>query len=130
MPFRWTILLFFGLTFTSTIAWADDWPQWLGPQRDGVWREDKILAKFPQGGPKVRWRTPIAEGYSGPSVANGKVYITDRVRAKGVANPEDSFDKKAKVAGVERVLCLNESDGAILWKYEYPVEYRISYAGG
>src|SRR5262249_41060149 len=37
-------------------AGADDWPQWLGPQRDGVWRETGILEKFPKGGPKVRWR--------------------------------------------------------------------------
>ena len=44
-------------------AFADDWPQWLGPQRDGVWREAGIAAKFPPGGPKVRWRTAIGEGY-------------------------------------------------------------------
>jgi hypothetical protein len=48
---------------------ADDWPQWLGPQRDGVWRERGIAATFPKGGPKVRWRTSISEGYSGPAVA-------------------------------------------------------------
>ena len=42
---------------------ADDWPQWLGPKRDGVWRETGLLAKFPQGGPNVRWRTPISEGF-------------------------------------------------------------------
>src|SRR5215831_16799539 len=50
---------------------ADDWPQWLGPQRDSVWRETGILDKFPAGGPKVRWRTPIGGGYAGPAVAKG-----------------------------------------------------------
>jgi outer membrane protein assembly factor BamB len=34
---------------------ADDWPQWMGPQRDNVWREKGILKKFPAGGPKVLW---------------------------------------------------------------------------
>src|SRR6516225_2909052 len=130
MPIRSTFTLFLGLALASSAARADDWPQWLGPKRDGVWREAGILAKFPPGGPKVRWRAPISEGYSGPSVAGGKVYITDRVRTKGVANPKDPFDKKVRVAGVERVLCLNEADGAVVWKHEYPCEYRISYPAG
>ena len=64
--FALPIVLFF-----VTAVHADDWPQWLGPKRDGVWREIGLLAKFPQGGPKVRWRKPINEGYSGPSVAKG-----------------------------------------------------------
>ena len=91
--------------------------------------ETGLLTKFPAGGPKVRWCTPIGEGYSGPSVAEGKVYVTDRVRAKGANNPDNAF-KKNPVAGVERVLCLNEADGKILWTHEYPCEYRISYASG
>ena len=37
---------------------ADDWPQWLGPQRDAVWRESGIVEKFSADGPPVRWRTP------------------------------------------------------------------------
>ncbi len=116
-------------TFTDFVG-ADDWPQWLGPQRDGVWRETGILAKFPQGGPKVRWRTPLGEGYSGPAVANGKVYITDRVLAKGTKNPANAFDRKTRVNGVERILCLNEADGKVLWQHEYDCTYKISYASG
>jgi outer membrane protein assembly factor BamB len=129
MTLRTTLAIVFGLGITTAVS-ADDWPQWLGPQRDGVWREQGILAKFPKGGPKVRWRTPIAEGYSGPSVANGKVYVTDRIRPKGVANPNDAFDKKTRVPGVERVLCLNEADGTVIWQKEYECTYQISYAAG
>ena len=106
-----TLIALAFLGFTASAIRADDWPQWLGPTRDGVWRETGILAKFPAGGPKVRWKTPVGEGYSGPSVANGKVYVTDRIRAKGVENPKSAFDKKTKVRGMERVLCLNEADG-------------------
>ena len=62
---------------------ADDWPQWLGPKRDGVWRETGIIEKFPEGGPKVRWRTPINPGYTGPAVVGGKVFVMDRVLAEG-----------------------------------------------
>ena len=129
MHIRWLAVLML-LAFTTAAARADDWPQWLGPKRDGVWRESGIIEKFPAGGPKVRWRVPIGEGYSGPSVANGKVYVTDRVRDKGVENPKSAFDKKTKVRGVERVLCLNEADGAKIWMQEYPCEYQISYASG
>ena len=111
-------------------AFADDWPQWLGPQRDGVWRETNIVERFPKDGPKVLWRTPIGEGYSGPAVSHGKVYVTDRILAKGAATPKDSFDTKSRVAGKERVLCLDEKTGAILWTHEYDCPYQISYAAG
>jgi outer membrane protein assembly factor BamB len=131
MQIRWNrariVAILFALSLAAVDARADDWPQWLGPKRDGVWRETGILAKFPPGGPKVRWRTPIGEGYSGPSVANGKVYVTDRVAAN---NPKSGFSKKARVAGNERVLCLNEADGKIIWKHEYPCDYQIDYPSG
>ena len=74
-------------------AKADDWPQWLGPKRDGVWRERDIIKKFPTGGPKVNWRVPIGGGYAGPAVANGRVFIMDRQLAKDTANPDNQFDR-------------------------------------
>jgi outer membrane protein assembly factor BamB len=110
-------------------AAADDWPQWLGPRRDGVWREDGILDRFPPGGPAVRWRTPVGGGYAGPAVAGGRVYVTDRVLAPGVRNPDDPF-QKANVAGQERVLCLDEASGKVLWTHAYPCKYEISYPCG
>ncbi len=58
---------------------ADDWPQWLGPRRDGVWRESGSGERFPDGGPRLRWRTGIGGGYSGPAVADGRVFVMDRV---------------------------------------------------
>src|SRR4051794_22844210 len=111
------------------VAPADDWPQWLGPERDGIWREQGILAKFPQGGPKVLWRTPIGGGYAGPAISGGKVYITDRVLAPGASNPNDPFQKTA-TSGQERVLCLDEGSGKIVWQHSYDCVYRISYPCG
>ena len=108
---------------------ADDWPQWLGPQRDGVWRETGILERFPEGGPTVRWRTPIGSGYAGPAVANGRVVVMDRRLRQGTANPENAFDR-GSIPGTERVLCLRESDGAVLWTHEYDCAYTVSYAAG
>ena len=57
------------LTVLPAVVRADDWPQWMGPQRDGVWRETGVLTKFPADGPKVLWRAKVAGGYAGPAVA-------------------------------------------------------------
>lgn len=110
-------------------AAADDWPHWQGPQRDGVWREKGIIEKFPEGGPPVRWRTAIAAGYSSPVVAQGRVVLTDRPTSQTRGNPGGALDRTAE-AGRERVLCLDERDGRILWQYDYECAYNISYPSG
>jgi outer membrane protein assembly factor BamB len=108
---------------------ADDWPQWLGPARDGVWRETGILEKFPAAGPKVLWRVPINGGYAGPAVAGGRVYVTDRVLAPGVKNPANPFATKP-IEGQERLLCLDAATGHTIWEHADPCTYTISYAAG
>ncbi len=110
-------------------ACADDWPQWLGPKRDGVWREAGILEAFPAEGLRFRWRTPIGGGYTGPAVAAGRVYVQDRKLARDSANPSNPFDR-GRIPGSERVLCLDEKDGRILWTHEYDCPYTVSYAAG
>jgi outer membrane protein assembly factor BamB len=108
---------------------GDDWPQWLGPKRDGIWRETGILDKFPPNGPKKAWRTAVGGGYAGPAVADGYVYVTDRILAEGAKNPDNPFSD-SKVEGTERVLCLDAKDGKEKWKHEYACTYRISYPAG
>lgn len=89
---------------------AEDWPQWRGKDRLGIWNESGILRKFPVGGPKRVWSAPIANGYAGPSVADGRVFVTD-------------YRKGTGRAGVERVLCLDEQTGKLLWSKEWAVDY-------
>src|SRR5712691_7653253 len=108
---------------------ADDWPQWLGPGRNSVWRETGIVEKFTAGGPPLLWKTAIGGGYGGPAVTAGRVYVLDRQLAKGADNPADPFER-VTIRGTERVLCLNESDGKILWKHAYDCPYTISYPSG
>ena len=64
---------------TISLARADDWPQWRGLARDGVWRETGIIERFE--GPRIpiKWSAEIASGYSGPTVSDGRVFVTDRV---------------------------------------------------
>jgi outer membrane protein assembly factor BamB len=94
-------------------ALAEDWPEWRGRGRTGVWRENGVLDRFPDTGLKVRWRAPVRGGYAGPAVAGGRVFVTDYG------------------GGVERIRALDERSGAPLWKHEWPAEYRgIDYAHG
>lgn len=96
-------------------AQADEWPQWRGPQRDGVWRETGIVETFDSPQITTRWRTPIGAGYSGPTVAAGRVYLCDRV-----LEPEQQ----------ERILCLDAKTGKPIWTYAYPCLYTIGYKAG
>jgi len=129
---RWvtTILALVALgPFASATNPANDWPQWLGPNRDGVWRESGLAQSFPPGGPKVLWRAPIGTGYSGPSVALGRVYVMDRQRPIG-ADGKPARPTRAGIPGKERVLCLDAGDGKTIWKHEYDCPYKISYPSG
>src|SRR5690348_8510730 len=122
-------VLVFAFWVGAGLAFADDWPQWLGPQRDSVWRETGIIEKFPAAGPPVRWRAQIGAGYSGPIVAQGRVYLTERRLAQDASNPADPF-QRGSIRGGERVLCFNEADGQLLWKQEYDCPYTVSYPAG
>jgi outer membrane protein assembly factor BamB len=108
---------------------ADSWPQWFGPKRDGIWRETGVVSKFPKGGPKVLWRAPLGTGYSGPSVAGGRVYVMDRKRALD-KDGKPLRPTRAGHPGTERVLCLDARTGNEIWKREYDCPYTISYASG
>ena len=111
----------------TVTARADDWPQWMGPGRDNVWRESGILETFPKGGPRIVWRAPVAGGYSGPAMAEDRVFVTDYVTADNVKVA--NFERK-QFTGKERILCLDAASGKELWKHEYPVRYGISYPSG
>jgi outer membrane protein assembly factor BamB len=132
LPARRATLGLWTLLAVAMQARADDWPQWLGPLRDGVWRETGIVEKFSDGGPPVRWRSPVASGYAGPAVASGRVFVTDRVLAQGAENHKEPFPiRPAKgIPGSERVLCLNNADRKLLWKHEYDCPYTCSYPLG
>ena len=110
----WAGVLIVGL-LGFTESRADDWPQWRGPNRDGVWRETGLLETIPATGLKVRWRARIGNGYSGPVVAQGRVFVTDHLV------PSE----------VERVLCFEEATGQPLWVHSYPCDYEdMEYGNG
>ena len=121
------LLCFLG--FSNSVCLGQEWSQWLGNQRDGVWREKDILEKFPPGGPKVLWRLPIGGGYSGPAVQGGRVFLTDRVLETGAKDPQNLF-QRANSKGNERVFCFDAETGKTIWQHSYPCQYSISYPCG
>ncbi len=94
---------------------ADDWPQWRGPTRDGVWHEKGIITRFESDEIPLKWRVPIGAGYSAPTVADGLVFVTDRI---------------TEPTQTERVHCFNEQTGETVWQYAYECKYEIGYTAG
>jgi outer membrane protein assembly factor BamB len=113
-------VLLSAVILTNAESSGDDWPEWRGAGRLGVWNETGILEAFPASGLKPLWRTPIQAGYAGPSVAAGRVFLTDSRRTQ--AN-----------RAIERALAIDERTGAVLWTQEWPADYtgqQLIYAIG
>ncbi len=101
---------------------ADDWPEWRGRGRLGVWTETGIVETLPVGGLPVQWRIPIGGGYAGPAVADGRVFVTDARRL----DPRNT-------EVVERLVVLDEQSGEIRWTHQWETNYaglQLAYAIG
>lgn len=86
-----------------------DWPQFLGPKRNGVYGGPAISNSWPASGPPVLWRRPVGEGFSGAVVQAGRLILFHRLQ------------------GRERVECLETRNGRPLWRYDYPTDYRDDF---
>lgn len=94
-----TIASIVSLLLFPSFATADDWSQWRGEQRDGKSSEKGLLAKWPEGGPKLIWQSKnLGSGYSTPSVVGEKLFV--------IANQGNEK---------EEVLALSTANGNKLW---------------
>ena len=101
-------------------VFGEDWPEWRGKGRLGIWSETEILREFPKSGLKVKWRHRLGSGYSGPAVSNGLVFVAD-------------FLPKTGNDGTERLMALDEKTGRHIWTHSWKVNYvglARSYALG
>jgi outer membrane protein assembly factor BamB len=99
---RWLIL---GCLCAATIsARGDDWPQILGPGRNGI-SSEKLPDHLPLG-LKIKWGQPVGQGYAGPAVAADKLVLFHRVDGK------------------ERVAAFAAGTGEPLWTTDFPANYR------
>ena len=106
------LIAFVILSWVSQAAHADDWPEYRGKGRQAVWTETGILNEFPADGLLFAWRVPINDGYAGPAVAGGRVFVLD-------ARPVDTIGMEM----IERILCLDEETGETLWSHEWSADY-------
>jgi len=86
-----------------------DWPTFLGADRNGRSTETAILTRWPQNGPRLLWAVATGEGYSGPTVANGRLFL---------------FDRQGDQA---RLRAFDRETGRELWRSQYPMEYEDYY---
>jgi outer membrane protein assembly factor BamB len=129
MPETSPSLLVVLMACSAIAGFGDDWPHYLGPKHDAAWHEDGVRTELPMGKLKPKWSTAIGGGYSGPAVSKGRVFVMDRI-----APPFDPGEVKgnpnfirAEIPGNERILCLRESDGELIWKHEYDCPYSTAY---
>jgi outer membrane protein assembly factor BamB len=95
---RWLFAFFVCLSL-AFVSLAADWPQWRGPNRDGISKEVGLLKKWPEAGPKLLWQsTELGQGYGSPAVVGDRLYVTG---SKGMVD--------------EFVQALNLADGKSLW---------------
>ena len=105
-PFR--LCLCFLILFPFA-AYAEDWPQFLGPRQNGVSGETGLLDKWPTNGPPLVWEKAIGTGYGAPSV-RGNVFVFHH-----------------RIKNEEVVEALQANDGKPLWRYGYPSEFVDPY---
>jgi len=90
-------------------AVARDWPQFLGPNRDGVYAGPALTDVWPASGPRVVWKKTVGQGLSGPVVSNGRVILFHR---------QDNR---------EIVEAMAAATGKTVWRYGYPTSYRDDF---
>jgi outer membrane protein assembly factor BamB len=88
------------------LTFGGDWPQFLGPSRNGVSPE---TVNWPASGPAILWRKDAGEGFAAPVVAKGKVILFYRANGKEIID------------------CLDALSGAKVWSYDYPTTYRDDF---
>ena len=86
-----------------------DWPQFLGPTRDGVYHGPPLAESWGAAGPRILWRKSVGQGFAGPAVVGGRVILFHRVGAEEV------------------VESLDPASGASTWRYAYPTRYRDDF---
>ncbi len=88
------------------------WPRFRGPNLDGLSPDPTRLASsWPSAGPRQLWNLEVGEGFAGPAVAEGRVYLMD-------------YDREKQR---DALRCLSLADGAEIWRYSYPMPVKRNH---
>jgi outer membrane protein assembly factor BamB len=96
------------LLFTRSLL-AEDWPQFLGPGRDGHYTASDIADSWPKTGLPILWKKEVGQGFSSPVVSGDRLILFHRV------------------GNQEKVECLDAKTGRGLWSFDYPTNYRDDF---
>jgi outer membrane protein assembly factor BamB len=96
------------LPLLLSMARAEDWPQFLGPRRDGSYAGE-LAATWPKEGPERSWQVPVGNGFAGPVVVKHRVFLFHRT------------------GGEERLECFDAANGKSLWVNGYAATYRDDF---
>jgi hypothetical protein len=100
------------VVWSATVVVAADWPAIYGPARNSVSDQKGLLRSWPAEGPKVLWSAPVAVGFGGPAVSDGKVYLLDRDEAVG-----------------DTLRVLDLANGKELWTFAYAAPGTFMFPG-
>ena len=107
-----TCLIAIVVSTIASVGQAADWPQFLGPERNSKSPETGLLRAWAEDGPEVLWTVDVGEGYGGPVVSDGKVFLLDRDDEVG-----------------DNLRCFNLADGKELWSYAYDAPGSVMFPG-
>ena len=120
---RTWVLVLVGLACTATLI-AQDWPQILGPNRNGVYSGPPIIPSFPRTGPPRLWMRDVGAGFAGPSVAGDRLILFHRVNNR----PSTSLGAAVSLSnGRETVEAMEALTGKTIWTFDYPTAYRDDF---
>ena len=97
------------LAALSGATLAADWPQFLGPERNGIYRGPALAETWPAKGPRVAWQKTVGQGFAAPVIAGNRLILFHRV---GAQETVDAFDPLT---------------GAAVWRYQYATTYRDDF---
>jgi outer membrane protein assembly factor BamB len=110
---RLTLLMVTGIAIIcTTFLLAEDWPQYLGPNRDSTSSQKDLLRAWPENGPEVIWTADVGIGFGGPVIKDGKVYLLDRDKGVG-----------------DILRCFDFSNGKELWRFSYDASGSVMFPG-
>lgn len=107
------LLILAAAVLAGTCGRADDWPNWRGPTHNGISKESGWQNQWPEGGPKIAWRSNVGTGFSSLAISDGRLFT--------IGNE----------SGKETVHCLAAESGKPIWKssYDCPLDPNL-FEGG
>lgn len=102
------LLILVAVLSTAALS-AQDWPQILGPNRNGIYTGPPIVPSFPRSGPPQMWTREVGAGFAGPVVSGNRLVLFHRVNNR------------------ETVEAMDALTGKTTWVFDYPTSYRDDF---